>query len=331
MQTTLNNTSVKDYTSLLSAFENYFEQNKPQGTPKELYEAANHILKTPGKKIRPMLCLLSGNMFTHDISLLMPAALSVELYHNSTLIHDDIMDQADVRRGRPTVHMIYGINDAINAGNLLTNEGYKSLLNYEGRQLSELLDCYTKVTIQVIEGQAMDMMFEKTNEVNREDYLKMIAYKTSVLLAASCKMGAIAGGADKADIENMYQFGLNLGISFQLKDDFLDAFGDMAKVGKKKGGDIIQNKKTLLMIEALRLASEKDKTTLKNLPSLADDNLKVATALSIFENSGAKKIVEDEMEKYFSKALYYLNELNLPFENKNPMLQLAKEIYLRDF
>lgn len=326
---TITNISYKE---ILDTFENYFHNNLPDGQPLALYEAANHILKIPGKRIRPMLSIMTGLMFEGNMEDLLPVAMGIELYHNSTLVHDDIMDAADVRRGVPTVHAIYGESNAINAGNLLTNAGYSMVLKYQGEHLNDLIETYNKVTIEVIEGQAYDMAFEEQSNVSKEDYLKMIALKTSVLLATACKMGAIASNnAMPEDVEKVYQFGLNLGISFQIKDDYLDAFGNMEKVGKKQGGDIIRDKKTLLMIEALRLANDTQKATLNSLSNIENEDKKVALALSMIEETGAKEAVYKTMEKYYNIAIHALESVNIPSSQKEILLNLANQIYKRDY
>lgn len=320
------------YKEISDTFENYFHNNLPSGQPLELYEAANHILKIPGKRIRPMLSILTGLMFDGNMEDLLPIAMGVELYHNSTLVHYDIMDAAEVRRGVPTVHAIYGESNAINAGNLLTNAGYGMVLKYQGTHLNELIETYNKVTIEVIEGQAYDMTFEDQHNVSKEVYLKMIALKTSVLLASACKMGAIASNnAMPEDVEKVYQFGLNLGISFQIKDDYLDAFGNMEKVGKRRGGDIIRDKKTQLMIEAHRLANDTQKAALNSLSNIENEDKKVALALSVIEETGAKSLVYQTMEKYYKKALNSLDSISISAIQKETLLLLANKVYNRDY
>lgn len=331
MTTKLAHSVLENYQIILAQFEDYLSKNKPVGKPSYLYEAANHILQTKGKRIRPMLCLLSGKMFGANLNSLMPAGLAVELYHNSTLVHDDIMDNAFLRRNNPTTHIVYGSNNAINAGNLLTNLAYKSLNNYEALVCNDLMQEFNKVCIEIIEGQAMDIHFETAEKVTKNEYLKMIKLKTSVLLASSCKMGAIVAGASKEDIEKIYQFGLNLGISFQLKDDFLDAFGDNALVGKKKGGDIIQNKKTLLAIETMNMASSIQLAQYMQAQSIENEEEKVAIVLELMEKTGAKAKVEALMTDYFETAIDFISSINLPKNQKEDLIDLAHLVYNREF
>ncbi|MEX0812047.1 MAG: polyprenyl synthetase family protein [Chitinophagales bacterium] len=331
MDTLLKEQKALSSAKLLELFEIQLEKNKINAASEELTGAANHILSTGGKRIRPMLLMHCGQMFGAEAQNLIPAAMAVELYHNSTLIHDDIMDAADVRRGVEATHLRYGINTAINAGNLLTSLAFQSLLKYEGYTYRQLIGQFNEVTIQVIEGQSMDMDFETRKQVTKQEYLKMIAWKTSVLLAASAAMGAIVAGASSENIRKIYDFGLNLGISFQLKDDYLDAFGDMESFGKKRGGDILRNKKTLLLIEAQHRADKADREILMQLENSDDAEQKVKQTLEIFELSGAKSAVESEMENYYNRAVTALEGVSLDLENKQALFGLAESVYNRKY
>ena len=324
-------TVLLNYQLILNQFEKYLNKNKPTGAPEYLYEASNHILQSKGKRIRPMLCLLSGEMFGTEIEKLMPAGLAVELYHNSTLVHDDIMDNALLRRSKPTTHTIYGNSNAINAGNLLTNLAYQSISKYPEKIYFKLMQEFNKVCIEIIEGQAMDIHFETAENVSKNEYLEMIKLKTSVLLASSCKMGAIIAEATTENQEKAYQFGLNLGLSFQLKDDYLDAFGEADLVGKKRGGDILQNKKTLLAIETISLANSTDLKKYHQYQNIENEDDKVDAILELMEKTGAKAKVELLMEEYFEKAMQYMLSIELSDSRKADLRELAHLIYHREF
>ncbi|HLP19266.1 MAG TPA: polyprenyl synthetase family protein [Chitinophagales bacterium] len=226
---------------LAELYENFYQKNSFNYDPNGLYEPVRHIMNIPGKRIRPMLLLMACDMFGGNLQEALNAAFAMEVFHNFTLVHDDVMDNADIRRGVPTVHIKYGLNEAILAGDVMLSYGYKYLLNIQEPNTAGAMRLFTKTSIEIFEGQQLDLDFEKRLDVTVDEYLKMIEFKTSVLLAASLQIGALVAGASKEDQEKLYEFGLNLGLSFQIKDDWLDTFGEGEKVGKKIGGDIIQN------------------------------------------------------------------------------------------
>ncbi len=240
------------------AFLNFMTRNLLKREPKNLYDPIDYIMALGGKRMRPILVLMSCDLFDGDISEAMEAALSIEMFHNFTLIHDDIMDSADLRRGKETVHKKWDLNTAILSGDALMIQSNQRLEYYEGKIFKELISLYNKTALEVCEGQQMDMDFETLQQVGLDAYLKMISYKTAVLVGASLKMGAIICEASPEDQTRIYNFGLNLGIAFQLQDDYLDTFGE-EDFGKKIGGDIIEGKKTFLYIKALELADPNDK------------------------------------------------------------------------
>ncbi|MBK8699143.1 MAG: polyprenyl synthetase family protein [Saprospiraceae bacterium] len=232
----------------------YFEQMAPKGEPASLYEPINYLLMLGGKRIRPAMVLMSCELFEKDTDKALPAAYALEVFHNFTLMHDDIMDKATIRRGFPTVHEKYDLNTAILSGDAMLIYSYQILCGYEPAMAHKILKSFNKMAMELCEGQRLDMDFETSNIVSIDGYLKMIAFKTSVLLASAMEVGGIIGGGGESDLKHLYEFGKNIGIAFQIQDDLLDAFGDEKKVGKQPGGDIIQNKKTYLFLKAKELA-----------------------------------------------------------------------------
>ena len=243
---------------LRDIFSTYLNQESFQQEPKNLYEPNNYFLQIGGKRLRPTLLLLATELFGGKIENALPASLAIEYFHNFTLIHDDVMDNAPVRRGFTTIHEKYNLNTAILSGDVLMIKACEYLSKVEGIYFKQVFDVYTKTAIEVCEGQQYDIDFETQKSVSHSEYIEMIRLKTSVLLAASMKIGAILGGANETDAELLYTYAENLGIAFQIQDDILDCFGDEGLVGKQPGGDIIQNKKTLLLIEAMRLCTEQN-------------------------------------------------------------------------
>ena len=243
---------------------NFMTKNLSKSEPRNLYDPIEYIMSLGGKRMRPILVLMSCDLFDGDISEGMEAALSIEMFHNFTLIHDDIMDSADLRRGKETVHKKWDLNTGILSGDALMIQSNQRLEYYEGKTFKELISLYNKTALEVCEGQQLDMDFETMQQVDLDEYLKMISYKTAVLVGASLKMGAIICGASLEDQNRIYNFGLNLGIAFQLQDDYLDTFGAQ-DFGKKIGGDIVESKKTFLYIKVLELADSKDQEHVLNL------------------------------------------------------------------
>lgn len=304
------------------AFLNFMTRNLLKREPKNLYDPIEYIMSLGGKRMRPILVLMSCDLFDGDISEAMEAALSIEMFHNFTLIHDDIMDSADLRRGKETVHKKWDLNTAILSGDALMIQSNQRLEYYEGRIFKELISLYNKTALEVCEGQQMDMDFETLQKVDLDAYLKMISYKTAVLVGASLKMGAIICEASPEDQTRIYNFGLNLGIAFQLQDDYLDTFGE-EDFGKKIGGDIIEGKKTFLYIKALELADPNDKEQLLKLYGNAEDQDKrISDVKSIFVKYGVAEMLLTEIEKFTNKALEDIDALSL---------ELSKQQLLKDF
>lgn len=313
---------------LIDLYEKTFTESSFNKQPTALYEPVNHIMGMKGKRIRPLLVLMANQSFGGSVGDALNPAFAMEVFHNFTLVHDDIMDAADIRRGEPTVHIKYGMNAGILAGDVMLAYAYKHLCTVPHTQLPALLDIFNKTAIEIFEGQQMDMDFEQRIDVGETEYLKMIEYKTSVLLACSLQIGAMLAGATEADQKLVYEFGLNLGLSFQIKDDYLDAFGEAEKVGKRIGGDILNNKKTYLFVSALNSSYRND---LLALLDEKDENKKIAEVKSLLEVSGAKQKTLDKAEELYKLSQQSLQKVSLTDEAKRPLAKLAELINNRQF
>lgn len=316
-----------------SAFQKYVTANSFDFTPQELYEPVDYILGLGGKKIRPVLLLMSYALYKEDISPALPAAYAVEIFHNFSLLHDDIMDKAPLRRGKPTVHEKYNINTGILSGDVMLIYAYEYLLQLPAEmQPLSLLQIFNQVAREVCEGQQMDMNFEVRDDVSIEEYLKMIELKTAVLLGGAMRMGAIAAEASIEDAEHLAEFGKNVGIAFQLQDDILDTFGDPTKFGKKVGGDIAQNKKTFLYLKALEVASNKDKEHIVKLFSSTptDEVSKINTVTNIFRTLNIQKLSEEVKNTYQQKAFEHLAKVQIPANRKTVLMDLAEQLLGRE-
>ncbi len=286
--------------------------------PRNLYDPMVYILDLGGKRVRPVLVLMAAEIFGSDYRKALDAALAIEIFHNFSLVHDDIMDDAPLRRGKKTVHEKWDVNTGILSGDAMLIMAYQLFENYQGETFRELARLFSKTAIEVCEGQQYDMDFETREDVSIEEYLKMIEFKTAVLVGASLKMGAIVAGASKENKEKIYEFGRLLGIAFQLQDDYLDAFGDPKTFGKQVGGDIIENKKTFLYLTTLDTAAAKTALQLEHLYSInpTDSGAKVETVKSLFESSGAAELTRKEIEKYTEKAFRVLEDLQISEDKK---------------
>jgi geranylgeranyl diphosphate synthase type II len=315
---------------LKELFNQAIEQADFPRQPKELYDPLRYILTIGGKRIRPILALMSCELFNQDAKKSMNAALAVEYFHNFSLIHDDIMDQADLRRGKETVHKKWNENVGILSGDALLVKAYEQLEVYPPELFKPLTQLLSKTAIEVCEGQQYDVDFETTNEVTKEQYIEMIRLKTAVLLGASLKMGAIIANASEKDAELIYNFGIDLGIAFQLQDDYLDSFGTAESFGKRIGGDIINNKKTILFIEALKSSNSNLKEELLKLYQKRDDSEhKIEEVKSIFDDSGAKKKTLSLIEHYTSRAFDSLDQISVNSQNKQELKSLASYLMNR--
>lgn len=299
--------------------------------PRGLYEPMDHIMSIPGKHIRPLLLLLSCQAFGGQVEDSIATAHAMELFHNFTLVHDDIMDAATLRRGIPTVHQRFGLSSGILAGDALFIYAYKYLCSVSADKLPDTLRIFNKTTIEVMEGQQLDMDFEQRLDVSIPEYLHMIGFKTSVLLACSLQIGAVIGGASAADQAAMYDFGMKLGLSFQIKDDWLDTFGESNKVGKKPGGDIIQNKKTFLLITLLNDISSGDRSSLMSLMSEKDETKKVAGIKSLFVQYQISEKTLGKVDALYKEALTSLESVSISAEQKKNLFAMADMVNKREF
>jgi geranylgeranyl diphosphate synthase type II len=311
--------SIQQYHQFVLDFLNAQPQVRE---PKNLYEPIQYILGLGGKKIRPVLTLMSAEIFDADYSKALPAALAVEVFHNFSLVHDDIMDDAPLRRGNVTVHEKWNINTGILSGDAMLILAYQYFEQYEPAIFRELAQLFSKTALEVCEGQQWDVDFETRSDVTIPEYLKMIEYKTAVLVAAAMKMGAIVAETSAENGKLIYNFGLNLGLAFQLQDDYLDAFGNPATFGKQIGGDIIENKKTYLYLKAVEFASPEEKAKLLQLfsVSLAENESKIEEVKSIFNSTGASSATQQAIQDYTLKAFATLDKMNIS-SDKKAMLQ----------
>ncbi|HWZ03280.1 MAG TPA: polyprenyl synthetase family protein [Mucilaginibacter sp.] len=293
-------------------------------SPDTLYEPVSYILSLGGKRMRPALLLMACDLFGGDVNAAISPALAIEVFHNFTLMHDDIMDNAPLRRGKTTVHERWGHNTGILSGDAMLVLSYQLMMEVQNHLLREVLDVFNTTALGVCEGQQLDMDFEQRAEVHVDEYLEMIRLKTSVLLGGALKIGALIGGAEMEDAELLYSFGEYLGIAFQLQDDILDVYGDPDKFGKQVGGDIISNKKTWLLIRALELATGTQKTELDSWIAYKefDNNEKVAAVTKIYDELNIRQFAEHAMETFADKAFMALDAINLPE---------AQKLYLRNF
>ncbi len=317
------------YKKLSQQFEQRFNERHFPTNVSTLYDAAEHILSIKGKRIRPICVFLANELFEPFNDDAYHAAAAIELFHNFSLIHDDIMDKAPLRRGTETVHQKYGENTALLAGDVMFVKAYENLSKVSSKYLHRCIDVFNKTAREVCEGQQMDMDFEKTDMVSFDDYVNMITLKTSVLVASSLQIGSVLGGAGLGNQNHLYEFGKNLGIAFQVQDDYLDAFGDAAKTGKQQGGDIIANKKTFLMIHArefctLEANAELD-ALIKNNPTD-----KVEKVLQIFRDCKADEWATELKEKYYNIALKHLDEVAVLNDRKSLLRQLASDLMMRE-
>jgi geranylgeranyl diphosphate synthase, type II len=314
---------------LQKSFESYFAHRHFPLEPSTLYDPLEEFLLNSGKRIRPVMCLMGNELFGEVHQDAYQIAAAIELFHNFTLVHDDIMDKAPLRRGKPTVHAVHGEPTALLGGDVMMVVAYDYLNKIEPHYLKKVIALFNKTAKEVCEGQQYDMDFEKNQHVRLTDYIRMIELKTSVLLAASLQLGSIVGGASEGNQQHIYEFGRNLGIAFQIQDDYLDAFGDPEKFGKQVGGDIQSNKKTFLMIHALETAQGELRTALiKAMEENPTD--KVEIVLNIFKACGIDSWASALKEQYLQTALTHLEEIAVSKSRKVPLQELAHYLISRD-
>lgn len=299
--------------------------------PKSLYEPVEYILSLGGKRIRPALVLMAYNIYKDDVEQAIRPAIGLEVFHNFTLLHDDLMDQADKRRNKPTVHKVWNANTAILSGDAMLIAAYKLMAETPGTYLKEVLDLFTQTAAEICGGQQYDMEFETRDDVKEEEYIEMIRLKTAVLLACSLKVGAILADAPKEDAENLYQFGINIGLSFQLQDDLLDVYGDTETFGKNIGGDILCDKKTFLLINAFRLADEKQLAELNKWigAKSCKPEEKIAAVTAIYNEIGLKKLSEDKMQEYYNLAMNNLSALKVESSKLDVLKDVVSHLMFR--
>ncbi len=312
-------------------FIEYLEAYSIVKEPKNLYEPIQYILKLGGKRLRPVLTLMTSEIFNGDYKEALDAALSIEVFHNFSLVHDDIMDDAPLRRGNQTVHEKWDINTGILSGDAMLIMAYQLFENYDNKTFRALAELFSKTALEVCEGQQYDVDFESREDVTIDEYLKMIEYKTAVLVGAAMKMGAIVANASAENQNRIYQFGKNLGIAFQLQDDYLDAFGDPKTFGKQVGGDIIENKKTFLYINALKGSNAEDRLQLQHLFSVSPSNPeeKIKIGKQIFIESGSTNATKEAIKEYTQKAFTILETLNISEDKKLILKQFGEQLMNR--
>tara|TARA_B100000809_G_scaffold262788_1_gene314572 strand:- start:7699 stop:8673 length:975 start_codon:yes stop_codon:yes gene_type:complete len=314
-----------------ASLENYLNKVVTIKEPIKLYEPIKYIVSLGGKRLRPVLTLMSCDFFNKDFKEALPAALALELFHNFSLIHDDIMDEAPLRRGKETVHHKWDLNTGILSGDAMLILAYQLFENYEPQKFSELAKLFSTTALQVCEGQQYDVDFETRNDVTIPEYLKMIEYKTAVLLGAAMKMGAIVAEAPENCKINTYEFGRNLGIAFQLQDDYLDCFGNTETFGKQVGGDIITNKKTFLYLKALEKSNDSDTEVLKQLFSSypKDPTEKIEQVKELYIKSGAAKESLQEIVNYTQIANSIIGQLSISDKNKTVLKSFSDQLMNR--
>lgn len=321
---------MNSFESFTTLFADRFNVRHFPDSPASLYEPGEYFLRIGGKRIRPVLCLMGNELFDDINPDAWLVATAIELFHNFTLIHDDIMDRAPLRRGMETLHRKFGENTALLAGDVMLVLSYDYLNKINQSHKTRIIHLFNRTAREVCEGQQIDMDFEKRQDVSFPEYIRMIELKTSVLLAASLKMGAILGGAGERNQNLLYEFGRKLGIAFQIQDDYLDAFGDPVKFGKQVGGDILANKKTFLLIHALEVANEKQRKRLAELMR-SDNDSKVIGVLDIFRELKADKWALDLKDKWADEAASHLDDIAVLSKRKEPLKEFAQFLIRRDY
>jgi geranylgeranyl diphosphate synthase type II len=316
---------ISHYQDIVS---NHFQSLVLKNEPSNLYEPIRYILSLGGKRLRPVLTLMASEVFDTDCKNALAAATAVEVFHNFSLIHDDIMDDAPLRRGNETVHEKWDINTGILSGDAMLILAYQYFEEYEPSVFRELAKLFSKTALEVCEGQQYDVDFETRDDVTIPEYLKMIEYKTAVLVGAAMKMGAIVAQTSEENANLIYDFGLNLGLAFQLQDDYLDAFGDPKTFGKQVGGDIIENKKTYLYLKAVEFASEESRKQLTHLFSIQpDDNTsKIDSVKEIFDSTGASEATKKAIKEYTLKAFEILQKLDISDDKKDKLQSFGENL-----
>ncbi len=310
-----------------------FNEVKWVSEPIGLYAPISYVLSLGGKRVRPTLALMATNLFSENITEAINLAIGIEVYHNFTLLHDDIMDKAPLRRNKPTVHVKWNENTAILSGDAMLIKAYEYVGKISPENLSKVLPTFSQTALEVCEGQQYDMDFEDRTAVSEDEYLEMIRLKTAVLLAGSLKMGALIGGANEDDAKYLYDFGINIGLAFQLMDDLLDVYGNPESFGKQIGGDILCNKKTYLLINAINESDDSQKDALEywlNQDGAENPHAKVQAVKELYNQIGVKTLCEDKMEEYYKKAMDSLDKVSVSPEKKYHLTTLAQQLMYRE-
>lgn len=323
---------MKTFNEILTTIDAELEKLDWSKQPQGLYEPIAYILSLGGKRVRPALTLMACEIFKDDISEAIAPALGIEVFHNFTLLHDDIMDKAPIRRSKETVHVKWNENTAILSGDVMQIEAYKLITKAPNDVLRQVLDLFSTTATEICEGQQYDMEFESRENVDADEYLEMIRLKTAVLLGCSLKIGALIGGASDKNADLLYKFGINIGLAFQLKDDLLDVYGDEKTFGKKTGGDILCNKKTYMLINALKEAKDADRKELLQWLNISDgrEEDKINAVKSLYDRLKVKSICEDKMTSFYSMAVANLDKLDVLDIKKQELRKLALKLMSRN-
>ena len=317
---------------LLDKINNYISEIQFTREPKGLYEPIEYILSLGGKRIRPVLMLMAYNLYREDVASIYDPAAAIEVYHNHTLLHDDLMDRSDMRRGKPTVHKVWNDNTAILSGDAMLILAFRLMTAAPSEHLKEVMELFGLTTLEICEGQQLDMEFESRDNVTEDEYIEMIRLKTAVLLAGSLKIGAILAGATAEDAENLYNFGMQIGVAFQLQDDLLDVYGDPEVFGKKIGGDILCNKKTYMLIKALEHADEKQQEELNrwlNAETFQPAE-KIKAVTEIYNQLNIRNVCENKMREYYTLAMESLAAVAVAEDRKKELKNLVKLLMYRE-
>ena len=318
---------------ILKLVNDYLDKMPYDRKPASLYDPIRYVLSMGGKRIRPVLMLLAYNMFKDDPETILMSACALETYHNYTLLHDDLMDNADLRRGHMTVHKKWDANTAILSGDSMLVLAYQRMAQCEPAKMSQVLSVFTETALEIGEGQQYDMDFENRDDVKEEEYIEMIRLKTSVLLACALKIGAILAGASAEDADNLYRFGEKIGLAFQLQDDYLDVYGDTSVFGKAIGGDITSNKKTYMLINAFNRANPDQRKELERWVTVKDfcREEKIAAVTRLYNEIGIDRLAQDKIAQYFDESREYLAAVSLPEERKVELTAYAQRMMKRKY
>lgn len=319
-----------NFDDILDIINDEVNNIKYDNEPQNLFLPIEYILGLGGKRVRPALALMGHNLFKDELRDVIPIALGIEIFHNFTLLHDDLMDRADVRRGKPTAHKKWSDNIAILSGDAMLIEAYRFVTQTKAEYLPEVLDLFSKTATEICCGQQYDMEFESRLDVTIEEYIEMIRLKTAVLLGCALKEGAIVGGASKDDADYLYDYGINIGLAFQLKDDLLDVYGDPETFGKRIGGDILCNKKTFLLINALQNPESNAEILEWVNKTSFDESEKIDAVTAIYNRLNLKSVSEKLIRKYYEKSISCLNKVSVSEEKKNALSKLAEDLMFRN-